>query len=365
MTILFTALSASAVTGPYFGQTPPGSTPEVFAPGILSLADRMEGNIAFSPDGNECYFTSVGEICSIYYTMCIDNEWTPQTEAPFSIGHYNAEPSFSADGNTLYFDRGGSEPHDIWMVHRTAEGWSDPELLPSPINSSYSDNAYKETADGTAYFSSDRPGGLGGGKDIWRTRQEPGQPLQAEAFNTVNSTSWDGNPCIAPDESYLIFASQRPGGVSYSDLYVSFNEDDVWTAPVNMNNYCPGINISGSGGGVMVTIEPSLSPDGQFLFFARYIYKPTGSTEDIYWVENPFYVPPPTCIDSPISDFNGDCMVNFDDVDLLTVYWLTDEPSIDIAPLDEPDGIVNLQDFAVLAGEWLNCGLDTPEACNQ
>ena len=41
----------------YFGQTPPGNTPELFAPGIISLDDRNESMITFSPDGKECYFT--------------------------------------------------------------------------------------------------------------------------------------------------------------------------------------------------------------------------------------------------------------------------------------------------------------------
>ena len=41
----------------YFGQISPGKTPQIFAPGILSLTNRMEARIAFSPDGTECFFT--------------------------------------------------------------------------------------------------------------------------------------------------------------------------------------------------------------------------------------------------------------------------------------------------------------------
>ena len=44
----------SAATGPYFGQSPPGTTPVVFAPGILSLTSRFEIGLGFSPDGTEC-----------------------------------------------------------------------------------------------------------------------------------------------------------------------------------------------------------------------------------------------------------------------------------------------------------------------
>jgi len=42
--------------GPYLGQNPPGMTPEVFAPNIIST-DKRELNSVFSPDGKEFYFT--------------------------------------------------------------------------------------------------------------------------------------------------------------------------------------------------------------------------------------------------------------------------------------------------------------------
>jgi len=33
----------------YFGQTPPGDTPVVFAPGVISLEDRFEQFLLYSP----------------------------------------------------------------------------------------------------------------------------------------------------------------------------------------------------------------------------------------------------------------------------------------------------------------------------
>ena len=45
------------VTGPYFGQEPPGMTAEIFAPGIIST-DRSEINSVFAPDRDEFYFTA-------------------------------------------------------------------------------------------------------------------------------------------------------------------------------------------------------------------------------------------------------------------------------------------------------------------
>ena len=42
--------------GPYLGQKPPGMTPEVFAPGIISTREKYELNSIFSPKGDEFYY---------------------------------------------------------------------------------------------------------------------------------------------------------------------------------------------------------------------------------------------------------------------------------------------------------------------
>jgi Putative Ig domain/FlgD Ig-like domain/WD40-like Beta Propeller Repeat len=266
----------------YFGQTPPGDTAVIFAPGIISLTNRLEDHIVFSPDGNECYFSVWGASYSsakIYYTKRENNIWSSQVEAPFSVGHYAKTPFFSTDGNKLYFDYGGAEPKYIWMVQRTTQGWNDPQVLPSPINSGYSDGCYSETADSIAYFTSTRPGGQG--YDIWCTYRMSGQPLQAKNLGTpVNSAVSDYASYIAHDGSYLIFTSERPGGHAYSDLYITFRkESGDWTVPVNMERNGAGINIINTA-----EVSPTLSPDGRFLFFTRYTNTGGVETEDIYWV---------------------------------------------------------------------------------
>jgi Tol biopolymer transport system component len=283
------AAPAPLAPGAYFGLKPPGKTPEIFALGIISQTNRLVDHIAFSPDGSECVFTVWGPNYSsakIFWTKRAGDAWTPQVEAPFSVGHYAMSASFSMDGNRLYFSYGGHGSSDLWMVQRTAQGWSDPTRLASPINSAGQNSSYSETADGIVYFSSNRPGSQGADHldDIWRTRRVPGQPLQVEDLGaTVNSTAADFDPFIARDGSYLIFTSERPGSIGGSDLYVSFpNGNGGWTAPLNLNKYCPGINIAGSQ-----TVGPSVSPDGRYLFFTRYTKTATGEQEDIYWVENP------------------------------------------------------------------------------
>ena len=45
----------SVLEGPFLGQKPPDSTPEPFAPGIVTTKDWEVGGV-FSPDMNEFYF---------------------------------------------------------------------------------------------------------------------------------------------------------------------------------------------------------------------------------------------------------------------------------------------------------------------
>lgn len=269
------------VKGDYFGQTPPGDSAVIFAPGIISLSDRKESQIAFSSNRNECYFTiSVNGLFKIYYTKNINNKWSKQEEVSLSENQNTAFPFLSADGNRIYFTNFYNDWSgiDIWMAERTTGGWSDPLLLPSPINSDKNDLYFTETANNVIYFSSSRPGGFGGG-DIWYIRTLSNQSLQAENLGViVNSSSSDISPCIAPDESFLIFSSDRPGGYGFQDLYICFNKgNNRWTTPVNMERRGAKINIPGRH-----QLVPSLSPDGKYLFFARHSHD--GQTSDIYWV---------------------------------------------------------------------------------
>lgn len=46
---------ALGLTGEYVGQTPPGNTPELFAPGLITTGTYTR-DVAMTPDGSELYF---------------------------------------------------------------------------------------------------------------------------------------------------------------------------------------------------------------------------------------------------------------------------------------------------------------------
>ena len=58
--------------GPYLGQTPPGSEPELFAPGLVSTG-FYERDLLISPDGDEIYYGLVaGRTVTIMVTRLED-----------------------------------------------------------------------------------------------------------------------------------------------------------------------------------------------------------------------------------------------------------------------------------------------------
>ena len=68
--------------GPYLGQEPPGDTPKIFAPGIVSTGFN-EHIASFTPDGRELYFRMLGAPRGVTLTMKEQgNGWTKPESKP-------------------------------------------------------------------------------------------------------------------------------------------------------------------------------------------------------------------------------------------------------------------------------------------
>lgn len=264
----------------YFGQTTPDSVPVIFAPGIICLDNRFEGCGAFSPDGRMFYFTATNANFTsqkLLFSEYDGNKWTKPDTAVFSKVFNNLEPFFSFDGQKLFFssdrDKKTKENRrDFYYASKLKNGWSEPVKLDTPVNSDFTEFFFHQSENGTIYFASNRPGG-NGFVDIYFIKPDNGK---YEKLNNCGSVinlkgGYSGDPCIAPDESFLIFPSVRTPGANNGDLYISYNENGTWTEPINMGNL---INTMANEYG------PFLSPDGRYLFFIRH----DGIKGDIYWV---------------------------------------------------------------------------------
>jgi hypothetical protein len=314
---------------PYFGQTPPGLTPQVFAPGIISLPNRFEADICFTQDGGGYYFTvrnTDWTVYQIYETHYSNGQWTTPAVASFSNSKSLA-PSLADNDQSMYFSRSA----DIYKAVRTPTGWSSPVKLAAPVSSSYDDWSACISTLGNLWSCSWRPGV--GQCDIWRLQNSDGNFINPTNMSALNTSYSECNPVPGPNEEYVVFSSARPGGYGDMDLYISFADGlGGWKTPQNLG---PTINT------LRVDMSPYISPDGKYLFFMR---EESSTNSSIYWVDIRALFPAP--------DFSRNGKVDFEDLKILDAYWLTDEPSIDIAP-EEPDEIINFLDFAVLAQHWL------------
>ncbi len=71
--------------GPYLGQTPPGKTPAIFAPGVVST-EAHEFSCSLTPDGTEFYFARKHPALNqtvVMWTRFRDGVWTEPEVVPF------------------------------------------------------------------------------------------------------------------------------------------------------------------------------------------------------------------------------------------------------------------------------------------
>lgn len=289
----------------YLGQTPPGTTADLFAPGIVST-DAVELNSVFTPGGGEFFFTRLidgpdetgeypGKTRSImHHTVYENGVWSearPLRLFPDAPHTWTADMAVSPDGQFLYFM--GPHPVDadgersdlnLWVSRRADSGWSIAEPLPEPVNSRATELYTSVVADGSLYFTSNRPGEYP--EDYYQLfyAQRLKDGSFAEPVNAWVELSVDfGDTFVAPDESYMIFSAWLSDSMGRYDLYVSFRDSEGnWGEPINLgedvnseiSDYCPMV-----------------SPDGKYLFFSRIKSDPLDggwpnvAEGNVYWVD--------------------------------------------------------------------------------
>lgn len=267
--MLMSAAASQAATPASWDTLFPASdaTPKVLAPDVLCTGDD-ESHASVFPDGHTLYFlknTPSFDFYTIVYSELRDGKWSRPRTAPFS-GHYSdADIVFAADGRRAYFVSArpvNGKPRDdmeIWTIERDASGkWGEPRHV-SELSSPTDEWFPNLTADGTIYFGSDRPGGVGG-TDIWRARFVNGKFAAPENVGEpVNSKGDEIEPFISADEQTLIVAARNRGdAVGAYDLYVAHRRGERWDPP-----HHPGPPINSTGW----DFAPRLSPDGKIFIF--------------------------------------------------------------------------------------------------
>ena len=248
----------------------------IFAPGVIS-GPANDAVPAFTPDGNTVYFTRSH---TILVSHRVGDRWSEPEVAPFSGRWGDSEPALSPDGAILIFasNRPAVEPGlpldgewgfpnrrtfkangaNLWRVERQANGWGPPVRLPDIVNRGTAVWEPSIVADGSLYFMDAH---VPGRFRLYRSQYKDGHYQEPELLN-FNDGAWsDVDATVAPDESFLVFSSNRPPveGTDHHELFIAFRTADGWGQLTHLGalvNAPPADNVN-----------PRLGADHHTLYF--------------------------------------------------------------------------------------------------
>ncbi|MCZ2140606.1 MAG: hypothetical protein LC096_04365, partial [Bacteroidia bacterium] len=186
-------------------------------------------------------------------------------------------PSLSLDGNTLVFTRNVGGNEDFFISKKDSNStWHKAKNMGYPPNTNLPDGGAKLSADGNYLFYTRcdmrSPDGIrGGGCDIVFSYRQKDTWSEPQYFGyTINTTAYEGQPCLSADNNTLYFVSNREGGYGGYDIWMSKFENKRWTEPVNLG---PDINTPKD------ETSPFIHPDNETLYFASNGHPGLGQTD--------------------------------------------------------------------------------------
>lgn len=252
---------STGLIGAYLGQSPPGTTPEVFAPGIVSTTAH-EYHVSFAPDGREIVFSRSG--VGTLVTRWEDGGWTvPEVVHLIDANHLTEEANYTPDGRAIVFCGRADihEERDLYRAERIGDGWGPAlKLFPGMYATSTLDGALYYTAQGEGrdHGTIVRRAWIGAGY---------GEP-ELVLGEGINTEAPDAHPWIAPEEDLLVFDTYRDPGMG---IWASFRRPDGTWSPATCLQEQLAVPPVG---------QPALSHDGCYLFFCL--------AGDLYWVDASF-----------------------------------------------------------------------------
>lgn len=176
-----------------------------------------------SYDGTKVKLSTEGvnNLRIFYAEVKPSGQWVMQKEFPFNSDEYSiGHPSISPDGKTLYFASdmpGGYGGVDLYKSVFKYDQWETPVNLGPMINTPRDELFPYLHKNEVLYFASDGHEGMGG-LDLFRTTLKTNPDVQNLGY-PINTSADDFGITFRPQSNHAYFSSNRPGGMGDDDIY--------------------------------------------------------------------------------------------------------------------------------------------------
>jgi len=197
------------------------------------------------------------EQCNNAITLMKDSLLVEIVNLGETINSANNEysPTISADETTLIFtykgikstgqrqdifnraEVNGSFYEDIHVSNFVSGAWTDPKPIGDSINTEFHEASISLSPDGQKLlFYKNIPKFSGDILEVNKKDGKWGEPISL----SINTKDWEGHATISPNGRFMIFSSEREGGLGKNDLYSAvLQEDSTWGEVKNLG---PKIN---------------------------------------------------------------------------------------------------------------------------
>lgn len=273
--------------GPYLGQKPPALKPELFAPDLVSVGEGVHGNIVFSPDFKEAAWSPnywVNDKNVLFRMEYSDGRWKAPAAVCIREGYSHGEPFYSYDGKRFYFLSGQigaskkTENETIWYLEKKTNGWSEPRLLTSVLDSFKMHWQFSVDKEENLYFGGET--GPDESSEIYFSKYENDKYQKpVKLSENINTNAGEFSPFISPKNDYLIFTRviMQKASPPQMNLFVSFrDESGKWQKASNLTDKIGSpVNTR-----FIMMSQARVTPDGKYLFFTFF----NGKGHMVYWV---------------------------------------------------------------------------------